>query len=50
MSCTRLYRNYNYLTVMDGLLTVSRKIVIQELLTIKDALHYVTSRNVDARV
>ena len=35
---------------MDGLLTVSRNIVIQELLNIKDALRYVTSRNVDARV
>lgn len=45
MSCRRLYRSHNYLTVMDGLLGVSYNMVIQELLTIKVTLRYVTSRN-----
>ena len=45
MSCRRLYRSHNYLTVMDGLLAVPCNIVIQELLTIKVTSRYVTSRN-----
>ena len=44
MSCRRLHRSHNYLTVMDGLLAVSCNIVIQELLTIKVTSRYVTSR------
>lgn len=45
MSCRRLHRSHNYLTVMDGLLAVSCNTVIQELLTIKVKSRYVTSRN-----